>query len=267
MKSHKYCIILLIALLSGCNIFDTKSIYPEAGIADDGLVIFFQEYHENHLVSDPELVLVMRTKKILDCYNYFIEHTKFKTEELIDIRLLGIGLDSYCATAHGPATSRVPFEDVEGKMEMVISDGFLRDRFEINVTREKVDIAPIEAAFTEAGYMRYYRKPGNSFHFFCQTQDSMTHLCQDFHDAMVNELEITEFEFPDDGFNPYNGMYNDIQIFNVSRFYTYVTEDEFHKAGELLESYTHENMAGTQGNSLSIYNWRNTGYRSWSFQN
>jgi hypothetical protein len=268
MKSYKYSIILLIALLQGCNVFDTSNkIYPEAGIADDGLIINFQEFHEDRDGSDPEPYLTMRTKRILECSNYFIVHDIFKTEELIDIRLLGVDIGSICATSLGPATSIIPFDGVEGTMELVISDGDYRDRFEVNVTREKADITPIDATFAVPDYARYYRKPENSFHFNCRPRDTMTHLCQDFHDVMVNELEIVEFEFPDDGLNPYTRGYSGAPMYQVSRFYTYTNEDEFHKAGELLESFTHENIGDAQGNSLSLYNWRSTAYLSWAFQN
>lgn len=269
MKYKKYLVFLLIAFLQGCNVFDSETTYSEAGIADDGLVIYFQERHEGHSESDPELVLELKTKKILECSNYFIVHELLQTDDLIEIRLLGIDIGLICFTGYGPAYGQVSFENVEGIKELVISDGGLRDRFEINVTHEKVDIAPITATFAETPHNRYYRKPENTFHFSCNTRNDMAHLCQDFHDTMINELDIAEFEFPDDGVNPFLGV-NGINVtpyFHQSRFYTYATEDEFNKAGELLESFTHEHIAGTQGNSLSIYNWRNELYSSWSFLN
>ncbi|MDG5766700.1 hypothetical protein QA596_04410, partial [Balneolales bacterium ANBcel1] len=240
--------IILIALLQGCNLFDTKSSYPETGIADDGLLINFRELHKDYEGSDPELYLEMQTNKFLECANYFIDYQKTFKDTSIDIRLLGIDIGPVCLTAFGPAYVYTPFSDVEGKIELMIRDGDLRDRFEIDVTRKKVDITPIDASFTETNYTRYYRKPENSFHFYCQTQDNMTHLCQDFHDLVVNELEIMEFEFPNDGHNPYISEHVDTQRFRVSRFYTYNMVDEFHRAGDLLESFTHERIGDTQGN-------------------
>lgn len=268
MISPKYGIIILVVFLQGCNPFDaSKSSYPDTGIAEGGLIINFQEHHADQEGSDPELYLNLRTHKYYPCANYFIEYKKYTSGINIDIQLMGTDIGPICLTALGPANTLISFSDVEGKKELGIRDGDLKDRFEINVTGTKVDITPLDATFTETGYTRYYRKPENSFHFNCRTQDSMTHLCQDFHDLLVNELEIMEYEFPDDGHNPYISKDSDTQRFEVSRFYTYTMVDEFHRAGELLESFTHEKIGDTQGNLLSIYNWRHTVYRSWSFQN
>lgn len=263
MTNHKCLIIILFTLMKGCSIFEAdQSPYPETGIADDGLLINIREHHNDYEGSDPELVLEMSTIKYLECANYFIDYQKRIKDTSIDIRLLGIDIGPFCLTAFGPAGALVSISDVVGKKELVIQDGDLRDRYEIHVTDIKVDITPIDATFTETRYTRYYRKPENSFHFYCHTQGTMTHLCQDFHDLLLSELDIVEFEFPDDGYNPYVRGQSDTR---GSRFYTYNTVSEFHTAGELLESFTHEKIGDTQGNSLSIYNWRHKGYRSWSF--
>lgn len=267
MKNYKYGLILLIVLLQGCNPFEANNSHSETGIADDGLIINFREHHKDNEGSDPELFLEFKTKKIFGCVNYTIENEKLKTDTTIDIRLLGTSIGSVCLTAIGPATARIPFADVEGKMKLVIRDGDFKDWYEIQVTQEKVDITPIFVTFSETGYKRYYRKPVNSFHFKCRTKDTMAHLCQDFHDLLINELEIEKFEFPDDGYNPYISANSQTRRFQASKYYIYNMVDEFHRAGELLESFTHEKIGDTQGNSLSIYNWQNTGYRSWTFQN
>lgn len=267
MKNYKYGFIILIALLQGCNPFSANNSHSETGIADDGLIINFREHHKDNDGEAPELFLGLKTKMIFGCINYTIENEKLITDTTIDIRLLGTSIAPFCLTAIGPATARIPFSDVEGKMKLVIRDGDFKDWYQIHVTDKKVDVTPINTIFSETDYKRYYRKPVNSFHFNCRTQDSMTHLCQDFHDLMVNELEIVEFEFPDDGYNPYISINSSTRRFQASRFYTYKTVNEFHTAGELLKEFTHDEIGNTQGNSLSIYNWQNIGYRSWTFQN
>jgi hypothetical protein len=271
MKYLKYCIILIIVLLQGCQFLDSsKGPYPATGIADDGLKINFQEHHSNYDGSNPELYLNLRTEKQYPCANYSINNKILITSTHVDIYMIGVHIGPMCLTAFGPANALIPFSEFQGKKVLEIWDGNLSNQFEISVTREKVDIKPIISTFTNVSSTRYYRKPENSFHFDCRTPHNAAHLCQDFHQILMNELDLTEFNFPNDGFNFYNGEdggYIETHRFQVSRFYTYTVIDDFHRAGELLESFTHERIEKNQGQSLSIYNWRNTGYRSWSFQN
>ena len=160
MINHKCIIIILITLLQGCQLFEAdRRSYSESGIADEGLLINFREHQKDSKDSDPELFLDLQTKEIFKCANYRIDYKKRSKDTSIEIRLLGIDIGPFCLTAFGPAYAHISFPDVAGKMELVIMDGDLRDRFEIYITDTRVDITPIDVSFTETGRTRYYRKP------------------------------------------------------------------------------------------------------------
>lgn len=275
--NNSFLILLIATAFSGCSLFDSESLTTESGIANEGLELYFQElynlaeyggYYEG---VDPELYLVMSTKEKMPCMNYKIDYkadfnpSNSKTRE---INLVGRSLPGFvCLTAIGPAVSQISYEKAPPKTELVIKDGDYADRFKVEITDEYVQIKTVQAIFTELIDNRFYLKPENSFYFKCGTLNSMTDLCSDFDSLLKQELSITEFHFPDDGVIPYPEFSQGNQYNHPSIFYTYQSEEEFEKAGLLLEQFTEERIGTSEGNSLSIVNWRNQGYRSWVFQN
>lgn len=261
-------------MFAGCDPLNSDKLYSEAGIAEDGLEISFREEsiaeEPNPEGVEPELFLVMRTKKIMGCMNYkIIYELKEKVVEpfVYEILLKGVSLPGeICLTAIGPATAYIPFDDMPSNLELDFREGEFRDRAKIEVRTESVKVTPVVMSFTETDYLIYHRKLENSFYFSCGTLNSMKNLCQDFHELMISELSITEFTYPDGGYIPYPQSSSGKQYDHPSYYYTYTTEDEFKKAGDLLEQFTKEKIGDTLGNSLSIINWKDFGYQSWNFQ-
>lgn len=259
-------ILILAICLQGCNLFDSgNSSVEQAGLAEEGLVVNFEEFHDPHDGVDPQLMLALQGKKIFPCANYVIRHETTRSHSAVDVRLTGADNTGVCLTALGPASVRIPFSDMDERVSLTIRDGVLRDYYEVRLSREKVEINPVDVTFSETEYTRYYLKPENSFHLRCNTRQSMSHLCDEFHALLRSELNVDEFEFPGDGFNPYEVQNHQQNTFYFSANYTYPDAEEFIRAAELLEAFSHEHIAGTQGNLLSIYNWRNEVYRSWTF--
>ncbi|WP_210512659.1 hypothetical protein [Natronogracilivirga saccharolytica] len=266
-------LITTALIFSACNPF-SASEKSGSGIAEDGLEIFFSEHveRERSETTPAELKLLMRmsTKKIMPCMNYQISFRLSdygRKPRVRDIRLLSYGLPGQmCLTALGPAIGKVDFDRHKGSYRLLIRDGDLKDSFDLEITDEYVRVVPDAATFTRATHDVYYRRPENSFYFVCGTTNDMGHLCDDFHHKMKGELTVSEFTFPDDGWIPYPEKSSGNHYNHPTRYYTYDNVEQFHRAGELLEQFTHDEIGDKQGISLSIMNWIDEGYRSWQMQ-
>jgi hypothetical protein len=184
------------------------------------------------------------------------------------IDLQGISLPGFmCLTALGPAVSEISYEEAPLETELEIKDGELVDRYDVHITEEYVDIRKMKGSFTTLNGNRFYLKPENSFYFICGTLQTKSELCGEFDSLLRDESGISEFQFPEDGIIPYPSMSQGNQFNASATYYIYDSIEDFESAGQLLEQFTKERIGRTDGNSLSITNWRNEGYRSWSFQN
>lgn len=269
-------VAILVLLLGGvaCNIFDEpRSRAPETEIPEEGLSMRFIERmpHTDGQEPDPdarpELLLAMKTKKIMPCVNYRILHQVNKPREsFMEVTLLGIELPGdICLTALGPATAQTPFSEKSGLTDLNIRDGGLTDLHKVTVDEERVSVSSNIPIFSQFTARNYYRRPENSFYFRCGTLTEMAWLCDDFHLLMLSELDITEFHFPDDdeGVIPYPESSSGNWHNNPTRFYLYNDVADFHRVGDLLEEFSKEQIGETQGNSLMVQNWLDEAYRSW----
>ena len=119
---------------------NTKEKQSEAGIADDGLILSFIEEMGD---SFPELSMKMQTVRMMPCSNYFIRmnlEDEFAGDVLTRyLRLTEIDRANACFTALGPAVARVPFDDLEGDVGVIIEDGEFADKIQIFISDEKVE--------------------------------------------------------------------------------------------------------------------------------
>lgn len=270
-------LLLIFFLFSGCYPFDgSGETEPGTRIPDEGLTLKFVESVDRdrdiseHSAPHPELRLVLITNEIMNCYNYVIDHDIHLTGDdprVIEIVLKEVRLPgNMCLTALGPAKAGVSLDDWDGSGELRIRDGDLEDRYHLDISHEKATAAKVHARFTEFEDVRYYLRPPDSFYFRCGTRQELSWYCEDFHNQLVDEPGIRSFEFPDDGSLPYPEKSSGNEYNAPTRFYRYEEDSDFHRAGELLELFTKEEIGQAQGNSLSVINWLDEGYRSWQFQ-
>jgi hypothetical protein len=95
-------LILSISILNGCD--DTVSDNTSYSNIDSRINI---KLAEELSTDSKKVILYCRTEKIYGCINYGIDYSVFRTASNFRIKFNSIIISEICATALGPATSRI----------------------------------------------------------------------------------------------------------------------------------------------------------------
>lgn len=265
MKNTKLFIVILLGMfLLSCGIFDSADIRPIEG----NIIFSVKEGYEHYdSISEPSIMLSMTTEKIYHCYNWSIisEITIMSNKILIDF--LGIYVPLVCLRAFGPATSTSFLNISNGEYSLYFSYMNDTDGYILTVTDSFISITDDVSHFTEPEFNLFWRYPPNSFVYLCGTTIETSWICEDFLDTLLSEIDLEEFQFPDSGEIPYPrssmGHYYDMP----AKYFFYEKDEDFDKAGEILELYTRNVIAQYSGVGISLINWKKKGYFSWLFDN
>lgn len=233
----------------------------------EGRILF--KVHEGHKESngnlEPGIMLSMKTEKIYSCCNFSITSEILKVGNHIGVRLLGINMPSVCLTALGPAVSNEFLDISRGVYSLDFFYGFLKDSYELIVTDSSIEVINAIPEFTEPEFKVFWRYPPNSFVYLCGTTTETSWICQDFLNVLLSEIDLNEFHFPDYGEICYPrssmGHYYDMP----ARYFIYDKEEDFARAGQILEAYAISVLVNYSGVGLSLVNWKGEFFYSWLF--
>jgi hypothetical protein len=256
-----FCAAAVVIFLR-CDIFDSADIRPIEG----NIIFSIKEGYETYTsISEPRVMLSMATEKIYHCCNWSIISEITVMSNIILIDLLGIYVPELCLRAFGPATSTsfLPIPNGEYSLRFMYMNHI--DRYMLTVTDSFVRITEEVSSFTEPEFTLFWRYPPNSFAYLCGTTTETSWICEDFLHTLIQEIDLEEFQFPDSGEIPYplssDGHYYDMP----AKYFLYETDEDFEKAGDILQSYTETIIADYSGVGISLINWKNKEYYSWLF--
>jgi hypothetical protein len=239
---------------------------PEVDFGSIGDKIIFsvkEGYQGYYVTGDPQIIVTMRTEIEYPYYNYEISHTLNINDSVISIEFLEIHIPWAVSPAFGPATNTTFLNISDGEYYLNLSYKNVTDRYVLMINSTAIELTEIESNFTLHEISLWWRYPPKSFYYDCATPNSTIWIISDFLDNLSNEINITEFVFPDEGEIPYpRSGYNEIYTREVKYFY-YQNEVDFERAGELLRSYVENVTSQYDGISITLKDWRNNYYFSW----
>ena len=265
-RNHILIPLLLAAIclfISCSEKLDTTTPSPNAPI--EGKIIF--EVHEGHeeYNCEPSIMLSMATEKIYPCCNNRIVFDISLRENNISVQLLGIHIPDNCLTALGRARSEKFLNIHEGVYRLNFLYEFFMDEYLLIVTDSSIEVIKKKYQFTVPEFEVFWRYPPNSFVYLCGTKTETSWICQDFLNTLLIEIDLQEFQFPDYGEICYSrssmGHYYDMP----ARYFLYDREEDFDRAGEILEEYTKSVIVNYSGVSVWLTNWKDKAYGSWLF--
>lgn len=143
-------------------------------------------------------------------------------------------------------------------------NGNVVDRYEILISKEKVEIYSIVKNYTDLINDKLFRFPENTFNFTCWTGSGGKTLCTDYLNILFNELSLVEYVFSGEGKIPYP-YYTSTSPDHFIAVLKYEKESDFDKAGELLKTFTLEHIPPNTGKSISLIGWNNKQFHSYTF--
>jgi len=217
-------------------------------------------YLADNLEAAPRILLEMRTEKIYGCSNNRLVSEVIRSGRFITVNLKGILFPEVCLTALGAARSRDFLDLPEGVYSLNFLQWSTPDRYTLTIRKDAIEVMPLLSAFTVPEYTVFWRYPENSFAYYCGTLTETAWLCDDFLAPLYDEINLSEFRFPDSGEICYppsgRGHYFDAP----PRYFVYEKEEDFDLAGELLKAYAERMVTPNQGTTMWIINWRNRNY-------
>ena len=153
-KSSKIKPLILILLLmfpsflSSCKV-DNPSNSEFQPL--EGKIIFSltEGYEYQDAVSNPKIVLKMRTEKIYGCFNYSIVTRVLRLDKGISVVVSGVSISNVCLTALGPASYEEFLNLPEGEYSLIFSYWGITDRYGVKISNSSIEVVVKESNFTE----------------------------------------------------------------------------------------------------------------------
>lgn len=265
-------LLIPVILLLSCNDreefvksespIDYTNYHNGDSLDSDILLKVVERYKSYEGISRPELKLWFITTKIYQCMNFLIQTSSFEMADEMIVRLEKVNESGVCFYATGPAQQLLDLP--EHIKKLVILNGNKIDIYKISTTVDSVVLKPIYQNFSNIDIRKIYRYPENSFAYVCGTTYEYLHIYDDFFKIINDSLDVLEFKFGTDGIIPYPVRSSGNWINCDSRFFLYNNTAEFEKAGKLLKNFTLSKIKKNSGVKISLVNWDNNHYKSWT---
>lgn len=256
------------AFITSCEKSDNSIIENYAQYIGNSSVstdfnFYSEEIYENSNVANTSvLILNFATTTSFPCINYGISTSSFFENNELIMRFDSIAKSDLCLTAIGPASAYIDLP--ESTERLVMLNGNSIDLYEINITREKVEINPVASNFTHLKYQTIFRYPENTFVYECSMDKSETTIYNDFLKILSDSLTVTAYNFSGKGRIPYAEDYTENNRKSLTKYFQYENEKEFEKAGQLLEVFVKKKSINENTTAyISLTSWKNGKYLSW----
>jgi hypothetical protein len=248
--------VFVFFLGAACNLDPGKPL-------DTGIRFNVLEYHAQ-TDSAPETLLSMQTKKVYGCCNFRILSGLVQVGDELTVNINGIQTPGICLTALGPAGGSHLLALPEGTYSLAFAHGLHpKDSYTLIVTQASFEVKTHGSSFTEPVYTIYWRYPADSFVYVCGTTADTAWIYDDFLSVLRSQVELEEIRFPEYGERCYPRASQGHWVDMPARYFTYKTEADFDKAGEILKSYSESVLSQYSGADIFLTNWKDRSYRSW----
>ena len=265
MKNLFYCCVILLIICScekDATITDIDYLDYLSNNSITSEIIFYptENYENYNTISTPDLKLHFMTT---DTYwGGILFYTKFIEKNELIIRFDSIQTTMTASLEPRSATANVNLPDNINKISLI--NGHFVDKYDVSISKEKVEIDSIVKNFTDVINDKIFRYPENTFNFTCWTDSSNENLCIDFLNILKNEISLVEYEFIGEGKIPFP-YYTSNEPNHFTAIFKYEDEFDYDKVGELLREYTLERIPQNQGKSISLWGWNNKNFHSYTF--
>lgn len=265
MKKLCFFSIVLLIIFS-CekynNITDIGySIYISNDSITTGINFYPIEIYENYnSIDTPDLKLHFVTTNSYFGGSLFC--TKFVEKNELIVRFDSIQSSIISIPEPWSADAYVDLPEYVNKITLI--NGHVFDKYEVIISKEKVEIDSIVKNYTDVTYNKIFRYPENTFNFTCWTDSIDKNLCIDFLNILDNELLLVEYVFSGEGKIPFP-YYTSTASNHYTAVFKYEKESDYDRAGELLKEFTLEQIPPDEGKSISLFGWNNKHFFSWTF--
>lgn len=252
-------ILVFLSILFSCNVLNSPQ---EELLPIEGNIVFavHEGYSGSISVESPRIILSMVTEKIYPNFNYEIKHEITSFANIISVKLSGIYVPPFLLHAFGPATARSFLDLSKGEYSLSFSYGGITDLYTVSVSDNSIKVKKVSGRLTKPSYDLYWRYPTNSFAYDCRTSGGSSWICEDFLDTLASKIQLIEFQFPDSGAVSYT-TWRIYQFEAPYKYFYYHNEADFDKAGEILKTYSKNNLS--EAFYITLLNWKNKAYYSW----
>jgi len=221
-----------------------------------------ENYESYNSVDTPDLKLHFYSTKFYMSGIHYLVCSKFIVNNELIIRFDSIQSNDFGFLE--PTTAEAYIDLPESINRLTLINGHTIDKYEILISKEKVEIDSIVKNYTNVLYDKIFRYPENTFNFTCWTDTIEKNICTEYLNILFNEFSLVEYEFSGEGRVPYP-YYTSTSPDHYAAVFKYENVSDFDRAGELLEAYTLEHIPPNQGQSISLIGWNNKQFHSYTF--
>lgn len=252
-----------LLIIAGCDDLTGPEEASNLLSIEEGIQFTVTQAHDQtNAPVAPHIELQMKTDDIYPCMNYRIVSDISQTAVDKRVTIEGVKDPGICLTALGPAQNTFRIDADPGDYNLTFSYKSKFYDYQLTIDESSLQVTGNSNSFISSETETFWRYPENSFTFLCQFTQDTRWMCENFEQMLNDSLEISTFEFPDEGTIPYPTQEDD---YDIANYYTYPEKTIFQKAGKMLEAYSDTVVSQEQeGAYLSVINWKNQGFRSWT---
>lgn len=251
--------VIIILLLVTC---DKDPYKPESRILPiESPILFkvYEGYERTDLVGYPFPKLYSETEltyPYLDCeltteYNF--------QDSVLQVNYINVFIFDVSIHGSDPATSETNLHFLENELNLYLNFEEYSDLYRITLTDTTISIFAESTSFSSPITNLYWRYKENSFVCLFKRRGRVwSHHYEAFINAVEDEIELVEFSYPDSGRIPYWQVeeWGEYPL-TPPRFYTYESDEDFARIGEILESYTLAHIPWEANVHIKLINWKN----------
>lgn len=228
----------------------------------------YEGYTKYESIEEPFTKAYLATEQSYGCSNLQILTNVEISSNIINIEYLGTTLLGDCDLGEGPATTSIPIPISVGIYNLYIKQQDIIDKYLLTITDSSIILnSNGNNLLTKPNYSTYWRYPKNSFALIGGCTNDTKWIYDDFIVLLQDSISLQEIKFPNYGEVCYpqepQGTYVDIP----NKYFTYKNNDDFDKAGLLLNNYSKDVVSKYGGVIIWIWNWENKKYYSWIIAN
>jgi hypothetical protein len=252
------------------NSYDEAFFASQFGIGDSasidsGFVLTFGELPYDTVNSAHRQFLSLTTAQWYLCYNQYIIADVEVSSGHIRVDIEGVQLPGYrFQDALRQSDISELFILQPARYDIEIRYGQVTGRFVLKVTDSSLEVHAIEEGIFTLQDTLYWRYRPMSCAYVCGMSYADTTACDMLLDSILSKVPLTRYEYPAAGVRPYPTASQGHYVEWGAQYFTYQSDADFDRAGELLHAYGKSQWAWNSGNGAFLVNYRGKKYYSWS---
>lgn len=231
---------------------------------DSGFILSFGETVYDSVRSAHKQFLRLTTVQWYSCYNQYLIAQVDVSDRKITVEIVGVQFPGFIfadAFRQSDIAKYFIIEPAEYNIELKYKQD--TGHFKLLVTDSSLEATALSDGIFSLQDSLYWRFRPNSCAFVCGMYHASTTTCDRLLDTLLKTARLTQYDYPANGVRPFPSGSAGYHVDWGAEYFTYESESDFERVGELLNAYGNSQWPANSGNGAFLLNYRGKRFMSW----